>query len=160
MEAVIKFLEENSGNELEPLVIVEKVTDSLFDSLRKEVGESLIILNRSRKLIRKGNPKDKQRGIADFDLFRSSWISMGDRFNKLKELVKGDKSIDAIGELLMKSVSRDVFTKIPQSPLNYLDKSEVDESDVDWIIKKIKDYWGKYAQIYSSTRFNYLLRID
>ena len=32
------------------------------------------------------------------------------------------------------------------------------EYDIDWIIKKIKDYFGKFVQTYSSERISYLLK--
>jgi hypothetical protein len=54
-------------------------------------------------------------------------------------------------EVVEKSTRRVVKSKIPLPEINYLEVESVTEFDVDWILKKIKNFWNKFLQIYGSS---------
>ena len=52
-----------------------------------------------------------------------------------------------VDDMLNKIVFRAVKTKIPVPPINYLDQP-ISDSDIDWLLKSIKEQWIRFNQIY------------
>ncbi|NME72961.1 hypothetical protein [Flammeovirga aprica] len=156
---MLKNLHEKRLSILDESQYVTEVMDPIHDFLREKVGRAIILLNNSRILIRKGSQKDLKSGLNEYEEFKLLWLKLTLDIGFLKEKLPKDKSILAIEELLDKSVNRKLQSKIPLPAKSYLNDLKVDVSDIDWIIKKIKDYSGKYSQVYTSTRINYLLKI-
>ncbi|MBL6446567.1 hypothetical protein JMN32_09615 [Fulvivirga sp. 29W222] len=154
MKHIIKYIEDNPG--LSKADVVYRIMDPLFDYFRAAVGENIVLLNKSRQLLRTGNKTSIQEGLLEFENFKNSWKRLIDALNELRELYNADKSILVLDEMLNMSVKRSLQTKIPKPLKNYLDETKISESDIDWIIRKIKDYWGKYSQVYASARMNQL----
>jgi hypothetical protein len=157
MKDIITNLERNKEKEYSDFFIVYELIDPLYDSIRDIVGESIMILNQSRILMRQGYIRE---GIEKYQDFKKGWVEFREMFDRLNKLVPLDKNLSVIEELITKSTERNLLSKIPVAPKKYLEDDNLNETDLDWIIGKIKDYWGKYSQIYSSTRLNYLLKIS
>jgi 5-bromo-4-chloroindolyl phosphate hydrolysis protein len=159
MTDVIKYLEENAEVSLKANEIISGVIDPVYDYIREQIGINIILLNKSRKLLREGSTSTIEQGMSDYEKFKKNWMEIDLKISRVKSLLPSNKNIQIIEEMLEKAVNRDIQTKIPEPPKNYLTAMDIDESDIDWIIKKIKDYWTKYSQIYASSRVNYLLRV-
>lgn len=159
MENILDYLKKNQTEELSAVDIINNFIDPMYDFFRKEIGENIIVLNNSRMLMRKGSQSEIQKGLEKFEQFKNNWKHYILSIDELKEISRSDKNVLALDELLNKSVSRSLQSKIPQPPKNYLNQIDLNESDIDWIIGKIKDYWGKYSQVYSSARINQLLKV-
>lgn len=141
-------------------VFIKNVIDPLFDFVRDLVGKSLNKLNKSRSLMRTGTREDIKKGQEEFERFKEEWSMFSEYFQELIVHLppeKVDKSFLAIEGLIKNSVSRRIHSKIPMERV-YLEEVNVSESDIDWIIGKMQDYWGKYAQTYASSRVRYFLR--
>lgn len=159
MEKLLKYIRMNSLASLGAGEYINEVIDPIHDSLREQVGLAIVLLNRSRKLIRTGSLSNIEQGLSEYEKFKIKWIELMSNIDEIKPFLPKDKNIQTIEEMLMKSVNREMQSKIPIPLKNYLDESEINESDIDWIIKKIKDHLGRYSQVYTSLRINLLLKI-
>ncbi|WP_407264682.1 hypothetical protein [Tenacibaculum maritimum] len=159
MKNIITNLERNKEKEYSDFFIVHELIDPLYDSIRDIVGENIMILNQSRILMRQGHISE---GIKKYQNFKEGWTEFREMFDRLNKLVPLtlNKNLSVIEELITNSTERNLLSKIPVAPKKYLEDDNLNETDLDWIIGKIKDYWGKYSQIYSSNRLNYLLKIS
>lgn len=159
MDKIIEYIKMHSPASFGAGEYINRVLDPIHDSVRAEVGLAIVLLNRSRVLIRTGTSSCKEQAFSEYEEFNRKWVQLRSNIDEIKFCLPEDKSIRAIEEMLIKSVTREVQSKLPMPPKNYLHESEINESDIDWIIKKISDYLGKYSQVYTSFRVKLLLTI-
>ncbi|MBW1295821.1 hypothetical protein [Aquimarina litoralis] len=156
VDDITKYDIDGSNYEL----MVHKIIDPLFEFLKDYIIEELKILNKVRSSFRMGNNELKEIGISNYEEFRKKRIQIIKSFEVLKELSPNLKTLSAVDDLIRRSVIRDIATKIPVAPKDYLNESEINEYDIDWIIRKTKDFFGKFVQTYSSERIFYLLKTN
>ena len=137
---------------------VFQILDPVFDYYKNLVVEELVVLNSIRKLLRKNSIKDKVKGLEQFNAFQTKRKELLQYQESLKEIIPDSKMISVLHDYLRKSTLRPIETKIPSNPKDYLVIENIEENDIDWILKKTKDYFGKLTQTYFSERIAYLLK--
>jgi hypothetical protein len=156
---IIFFLEKNENTISNAEILINKVMDPLYDYLRDEIGENLILLNNSRILMREGSSYNIEKGIINFNKFKENWKRLDHQINQVSIFLPHNKNILVIKEMLAGVIVRKIQSKIPLPPKKYFEiSSNLDESDIDWIIKKIKEYWVKTSQVYASARIALILK--
>ena len=160
MENFLKFILNDSVSPDDEKVI-ETYLDPLFDFSRDFVGNNLLLLNSARKKMRSGNPQMKIEAYNIYKEFQINCIRLVKEIEQIRDLKKKyrtDKCLAALESMILDSTKRKILTKLPSDLIDYLKVEGVTESDIDWIISKLKDYWSKFAQIYAISRLRYLLR--
>lgn len=160
---MIKILESiQTNNDLirDDNFIVHNLLDPLTDFVKDFLETNIRLLNSSRILLRKGDKISYSDGIKKYALFKENWIEAIKNNDTLERYYPGHKCIEALADLLRKSTTRDILAKIPQTPIDYLTHENLNEADLDWIIKKINDYSSKFYQTYSSSRIVHILKMD
>ena len=158
MENIINNLNQNKIDISNSESIVYNVLDPMFNFLKDYIIEELRNLNEIRDLYRKGTKENMTIGQLNYSKFRKKRIELIQIFNALKKDFPKLKTLSAANDLITMSSQRKVQTKIPSSPKNYLSTDNINEYDIDWIIQKTKNYFGKLAQTYSSERISYLIK--
>ncbi|KAA3635829.1 MAG: hypothetical protein DWQ02_09260 [Bacteroidetes bacterium] len=134
--------------------------DYLFEDVRYFVESCCIKLNNSRRFLRSVKHSEGQEEFDEFrglcNEFSIALTRLIEERNPASEATSYRKIIDSIQEILNRSTIRDLKTKIP-SRVDYLTRENITEADVDWIIKRQKNSWNKFLQIYGSTRIDLLL---
>lgn len=135
--------------------------DSCFEEVKLFVEHSSFRLSNARVLFRTSKKRDAQN---EFNAFRELCLVFIESLNKVKSLIselgqnkKLDKLLLAAEEIIEKTTRRMVKSKIPLPEIDYLKTDAVTEFDIDWILKKMKNYWGKFLQVYGSLRIDIIL---
>ncbi|MEL7005637.1 MAG: hypothetical protein AAFN93_23340 [Bacteroidota bacterium] len=151
----------DNGEKLISELPVTGLIDPLLLYARDFVEKSLITLTEARTYLRE---KEIEDGRESYNKFRSNCEEYLASIDSLKELLDGRENMKKVvkvvmvaDEILSKSTIRTVNTKLPTPSIKYLVEDGINESDIDWIIKKLKDYWGKFLQVYGSTRMDIIV---
>lgn len=157
MKQIIQKVKEKYTRGYSDFFIIYELIDPLYDFVRNIVGESIVLLNQSRVLMRN---KRKVEGLEKYEEFKKKWNEFKEMSDELKEFIPSNRNLLIVQDLIMKSTERNLLSKIPVEPKRYLYENDLNESDIDWIIGKVKENWLKYTQVYSSTRLSYLLKMS
>jgi hypothetical protein len=129
--------------------------DECFQATKLFVELSSCALNDSRILFR---DLDAEKAMMKFQFFKNlclnfknDLIDVNSFLQKRKDHRVFEKIYSSMEEVVEKSTRRVVKSKIPLPEINYLEVESVTEFDVDWILKKIKNFWNKFLQIYGSS---------
>lgn len=138
-----------------------ELIDPLFLDVRNFVEEVLVILDQTRSHLRK---KNVDNGYQKFNDFRVSCYEYFGSLQELRKFLDGQVQLKKVSkvtvvaeQLLSKSTKRTVNSKLPSPPIDYLELDTVTDSDIDWIMRKIKDSWGSFLQVYGSVRVDIIL---
>ena len=135
--------------------------DSCFEDVKLFVELSSIRLNDTRALFRASKRKDAQDMFNSFRelclTFQASLIRVRGLIDKHQYSRKFDRLLFTIAEIVEKTTQRTIKSKIPSPEIDYLKVDGVTEFDVDWILQKMKNYWGKFLQLYGSLRIDIIL---
>jgi len=159
LEEIIKGIQDNNIIFTTEFVI-NNILDPVFRVSQNILGENLILLNQSRNVIRL---KRMEEGNIKYKAFQDNWRKFKIDIEQLKLAVENVeynkkllKLINTLLELIERSTQRPVMSKFIVPDIDFL-QVEATEVGIDWIIKKIKSYLNKFAQVYASVRVYYLL---
>ncbi|MEZ5042542.1 MAG: hypothetical protein R2828_21755 [Saprospiraceae bacterium] len=155
----MKFFNElNREEDLKEKDDLISILDYCFKEVRSFVHQGSTKLNCTRNLFRNNN---KIEALKEFNSFKKLCLDFTSSLEQVEFLIKQDninkkvvKIIWASKEIIEKSTQRNLKTKIPMPDIDYLNSDVISESDIDWIIKKMKNFWGKYLQVYGSLRID------
>jgi len=135
--------------------------DTCFEEVKFFVEESSYALDASRISFRS---LSKEEGLIKFNLFKNLCLSFSSAMNEAKSLVDNvdrgkrlNKLFMSMEEITTKTTQRTIKSKIPLPDTDYLKVNDIAEFDVDWILKKMRNFWGKFLQVYGSVRIDILL---
>jgi hypothetical protein len=135
--------------------------DVCFEAVKDFVGQSSSLLNDSRILFRSLNKKE---ALGKFYLFKELCLSFLDALDEVKDMVKHtdqsrklNKLLRTMQEIVNEATQRKIKSKIPLKESNYLKTSDVAEFDIDWMLRRIENFWVKFLQVYGSLRIDLIL---
>lgn len=135
--------------------------DNCFEEVKIFVELSSSRLNNARGLFRASKKGD---ALNEFNCFKDLCFTFQSSLNEVKDYIedigqskKLDKFLLTIGEIVEKTTQRSIKSKFPLSEINYLKTNSITEFDIDWILKKMKNFWGKFLQVYGSLRIDMIL---
>lgn len=135
--------------------------DRCFEEVKVFVELSSSRLNNARILFRASK---KENALDEFNYFKDLCLAFQRSLNEVRGYIedigqskKLDKFLLTIIEIVEKSTKRTIKSKIPLSEINYLKTNSITESDMDWILKKLKNFWVKFLQVYGSLRIDLIL---
>lgn len=134
--------------------------EASFSAVQKFVEIGFPILRDTRVLLK--NKQLREEGNTQFDEFRAFCHQYNDEIGKLvaeskKIYPEIDKYHNAVLLFVDGFMKRKQQTKIPTEPIDYLNLDGIEPSDVDFIMKSLKNSWNKYLQIYGSTKVEIIL---
>ncbi len=155
---MIFFEDMRKGEKEESLI---NFLDCCFEEVKIFVEHGSFRLNNSRIKFRTLAIKEARR---EFDCFKELCIGFLTSLKEIKGLVKyieQSKKVDKIiltsEEIVKKTTQRIIKSKIPIPEIDYLKSNSITESDIDWMLKRIKNFWNKFLQVYGSIRFDIIL---
>lgn len=135
--------------------------DIFFEDVKIFVELSSSRLNDTRTLFRSLNRDD---ALGEYDCFKDLCLDFQSSLNEVKDYIedigqskKLDKLLLTTLEIIEKTTQRSIKSKIPMPDIDYLRTNNVSESDIDWMLTRMKNFWVKFLQVYGSLRIDILL---